>query len=176
MTLLTGRRLLQLRAAKRGALTGSALSSYQAPRWPIAMCAERGPVCLGDRAWPPPQIRSSTDRAWTVTRVPAVVESKSRFDRAEPARSCSGDTAACQADPYAMRLTRWLVHSPVALLPCIDTAEVQHKNANQKGGPKMGSTKSVKLNPEVEARIERETLDEVKPCLNGAPFSTMQSN
>ena len=110
MTLLTGRRLLQLRAAKRGALTGPALSSYQAPRWPIAMCAERGPVCLGDRA-SPPQIRSSTDRAWTVTRVPAVVESKSRFDRAEPARSCSGDTAACQADPRAMRLTRWLVHS-----------------------------------------------------------------
>jgi len=57
------------------------------------MCAERGPVCLGDRA-SPPQVRPFTDRAWTVTRIPAVVESKSRFDRAEPAQSCSRDTAA----------------------------------------------------------------------------------
>ena len=53
----------------------------------------------------------------------------------------------------------------MALLPCIDTAEVQHKNANQKSGPKMGSTKSVKLNPEVEARIESMTLDEVRAML-----------
>jgi hypothetical protein len=34
-------------------------------------------VCLGDRA-SPPHVRPSTDRALTVTRIPAVVESKSR--------------------------------------------------------------------------------------------------
>ena len=39
------------------------------------MCAERGPVCLGDRA-SPPHVRPSTDRALTVTRIPPVVESK----------------------------------------------------------------------------------------------------
>ena len=60
---------------------------------PIAICAERGPVCLGDRA-SPPQLRPFTDRALTVTRIPAVVESKSRSDRAEPSRSCPRDTAA----------------------------------------------------------------------------------
>jgi hypothetical protein len=36
-------------------------------------------VPLGDRA-SPPRVRPSVDRALTVTRIPDVVESKSRFD------------------------------------------------------------------------------------------------
>jgi hypothetical protein len=39
---------------------------------------------------------AAAPRASTVTRILAVVESKSRFDRAEPPRSCSHDTAAAR--------------------------------------------------------------------------------
>ena len=53
---------------------------------------KQGLVCLGDRA---SQLRTAVRRPrLTVTHTPAVVESKLRFDRAEPSRSCSADTAA----------------------------------------------------------------------------------
>ena len=48
-------------------------------------------MCLRERASQTPAV---PDRALTVTHTPAVVESKSRFDRAEPSRSCSRDTVA----------------------------------------------------------------------------------
>jgi hypothetical protein len=52
-------------------------------------------VCLGDRA-SSPHARPSIDRRSTVTRIPAIVELKSRFDRAKQSWSCSRDTAACE--------------------------------------------------------------------------------
>ena len=58
-------------------------------------------MCLGDRASQP---RTAIHRPrLIVTRIPAGVESKSQFDRAEPARSCSRDTAARRNS---------LIHSP----------------------------------------------------------------
>jgi hypothetical protein len=48
-------------------------------------------MCLGDRA---SSLRTAFRRPYlSVTRIPAAVESEMRFDRAEPWRSCSDDTA-----------------------------------------------------------------------------------
>jgi hypothetical protein len=84
-------------------------------------------VCLGDRA-SQPRVRPSAHRALTVTHTSAVVESKSRFDRAEPSRSCTRDTTAGRNS---------LIHNPAVLASCFGAAGVHDQFGKRKNGGRM---------------------------------------